>query len=295
MGAMLSVVTYIYMHSMKKVLISSTVALSLLAPVLSQAAPLTQTQLGSVVSLLQSYGVESSTIGAVSRVLTAASSKPALPPGQVGKAACISLARDLRIGSQGEDVKKLQELLAEDSDVDYRSGATGFFGPMTAKAMMKFQTKHGIASTATGTVGPLTRGFLERACGLGLGNGNKGSEDEVEKGVVVGTITAATASTVTVQTRQNVQRVVNITAATIIKVFVSAATAPTTGSMSDLVVGKTVRAEGEGQTDGSLTAAHVIVGIVVPKVEDRVGDNSGRGNSGDDDNDDSDDDSDDDS
>lgn len=282
---------------MKKAFISSVVAASLLVPVLSQAAPLTGAQLGSVVSLLQSYGVASSTIGAVTRVLTVESPKPNLPPGQVAKALCISLARDLGVGSRGEDVKKLQELLAEDSEVDYRSGPTGFFGPMTAKAMMKFQMKHGIASTTTGIVGPMTRSFFERACGKGLGSGSRGSGDEVKTGEIAGTITAASASTITVRTRQNVSRVVNITASTTIKVYVSSTTPPTTGSMSDLVVGKTVRAEGKVMAGGSLTASHVIVGVVVSKAEARGRGNSGQGSSGGDDSDDDedDDDSDDDS
>src|SRR5688572_29606351 len=51
-----------------------------------------------------------------------------IPPGQIGKAICIELKRDLRVGAQGEDVRKLQEMLAADPDAGFRAKATGFFG-----------------------------------------------------------------------------------------------------------------------------------------------------------------------
>ncbi|HEY4526395.1 MAG TPA: peptidoglycan-binding protein [Candidatus Paceibacterota bacterium] len=91
-----------------------------------------------------------------------------IPPGQIGKAACIILNRDLHEGSRGDDVRKLQELLRADSDVEYNASTTGVFGPVTLEAMKKFQEKHGIIATGTGYVGPLTRGFFSRSCGKGL-------------------------------------------------------------------------------------------------------------------------------
>lgn len=91
-----------------------------------------------------------------------------IPPGQIGKAACIILNRDLHEGSRGDDVRKLQGLLGSDSDLGYNASTTGVFGPITAKALKKFQEKHGIVSSGTGYAGSLTRGFFSRSCGKGL-------------------------------------------------------------------------------------------------------------------------------
>ncbi len=160
-----------------KAVLSGAAALSLLVPAVSLAAPITSRQLDKIQDLLESYGVASTTIHKVTRVLvtdTASSTPISVPPGQFAKQACIALMRDLGPGAQGEDVKKLQDLLREDSDSGFTASSTGFYGPMTMRAMMKYQMKHRIASSTDGRVGPLTRGFFNRRCGLGLDNPNSG-------------------------------------------------------------------------------------------------------------------------
>lgn len=161
---------------LKKQLMTAAAIMTLVAPLAAGAAELSSSQLGQVRDLLSSFGVGSSTISRVEGVLkrtTTATTTPALPKregskGQMLKAACIELSRNLSQGAQGDDVKKLQELLAEDSDSGFTLAPTGYFGPMTMRAMARYQEKHGIASTTTGHVGPLTRAFLMRACGKGL-------------------------------------------------------------------------------------------------------------------------------
>ncbi len=165
----------------------------MLVPMVSQAASLTTEQVNAIVGLLQSFGADQSVIVNVQMTLNgqkpnqpgnsgwhndmgsstwsgdASSTMPwGMPPGQVGKMLCITLSRNIGPGSQGDDVRKLQEMLAADPSTGFTASATGFFGPMTAKAMMHFQMNNGIASSSTGTVGPLTRGFFERSCGKGL-------------------------------------------------------------------------------------------------------------------------------
>lgn len=184
-----------------------------------------------------------------------------VPPGQVGKAVCIELNRDLRLGARGEDVKKLQEILSEDDDVEFHGGMTGFFGPMTAQAMVRFQSKFGIASSTNGSVGPLTRGFFQRRCGEGLGKENEGID---ARGKIAGEITAVAASSITVRNEDGVSRVVNVTTSTTIHVFATATSTPTAGTMADLTVGKKVFAAGIPLTDGSLTAHEIRVGILLP-------------------------------
>jgi hypothetical protein len=70
-------------------------------------------------------------------------------------------ARDLTLGSRGSDVSSLQAfLIAEESGTAAKAlldaGATGYFGPVTQRALVEYQTKAGI-SPASGYFGPLTR------------------------------------------------------------------------------------------------------------------------------------------
>src|SRR3989338_4605714 len=66
----------------------------------------------------------------------------------------LELLKTLQQGSTGDDVKTLQTLLAGDSDIYPEGKITGFFGPLTAKAIKKFQKKHGFEQV--GFVGPKT-------------------------------------------------------------------------------------------------------------------------------------------
>lgn len=63
------------------------------------------------------------------------------------------ITRYLVPGTWGEDVKRLQKVLGV-------TPVSGWFGPITLKAVMDFQKKHGI--TQTGTVGPITRAKLNQ-------------------------------------------------------------------------------------------------------------------------------------
>jgi|GEM_PF-5893522 len=86
-----------------------------------------------------------------------ATSTPKFPPG------CGIFNRDLKHGDQGDDVKELQRTLAEDSSIFSSDSITGFFGPKTQQALMKFQRKFNINST--GFFGPMSRGHLKANCG----------------------------------------------------------------------------------------------------------------------------------
>ena len=68
----------------------------------------------------------------------------------------LKLARILKRGDRGDDVKLLQEILGTDSSI-FSAEATGFFGPKTAEAIKKLQEKMGLEQV--GNVGPKT---LER-------------------------------------------------------------------------------------------------------------------------------------
>lgn len=185
----------------------------------------------------------------------------AMPSGQIAKAACVTLNRNLGVGSRGDDVKGLQQMLSDDSESGYSGGVTGYFGPATARAMAKYQTRFGIASSSTGFVGALTRGFFEKRCGEGLGT-QAGDQHDLMNAAIGGTITVAGASSITVQDSAGTSVVVNLTASTSIQVFNGTSTPPTVGSAADLTVGRSVRAQGTKNSDGSVTAVHIAVGTL---------------------------------
>lgn len=69
----------------------------------------------------------------------------------------------LALGSRGRDVFYLQTLLAEFFGVYPEAQITGYFGPLTEKALQRFQKKYGVvgngsvSSTGWGVLGPKTR------------------------------------------------------------------------------------------------------------------------------------------
>lgn len=70
----------------------------------------------------------------------------------------LRLAKILRYGSTGTDVRRLQEFLAKDTSVYPEGLATGYFGKLTEDAVKRFQEKNGIEQA--GVVGPKTREVL---------------------------------------------------------------------------------------------------------------------------------------
>jgi len=194
-------------------------------------------------------------------MLATADKTRSLPPGQVGKAMCISLHRTLGPGSRGEDVHKLQEMLAGDSSLGFDASPTGLWGPITSRAMIMWQKKHGITPANDGTAGPLTRGILMRRCGEGLVNTQ-------DARYLVGTITANNGSSITLHARNESRSVtVYINSSTVITI--AGATGATTGTTADLTIGKFVEVKGvwDNQGEGkSFIASHVRIGVWQPAV-----------------------------
>lgn len=71
----------------------------------------------------------------------------------------LNLSANLFSGSRGQNVSKLQNFL-KDQGV-YSGPVTGYFGPLTKRAVIVFQKQNGIAPAA-GFVGPVTRTFILR-------------------------------------------------------------------------------------------------------------------------------------
>lgn len=90
----------------------------------------------------------------------------------------LGLIRGLREGMTGNDVKKLQEFLSGDREIYPEGLITGFYGRLTAKAVKKFQARHGIDQL--GIVGPKTleklnerieERLIKQGYGIGLPSG----------------------------------------------------------------------------------------------------------------------------
>ena len=67
----------------------------------------------------------------------------------------IRFTKTLWRSSRGDDVKRLQEFLKKSPDIYPEGLVTGYFGPLTEKAVKKLQEKYGIETV--GIVGPKTR------------------------------------------------------------------------------------------------------------------------------------------
>ena len=131
-------------------------------------AALTTAQIDAIISLLQSFGADQETINNVQVSLTGGT-----PPTLISS--CPVLKYNLYFGiddneSNGE-VTKLQKFLAQDSSVYPEGEITGYYGPMSERAVKKWQSKNGVVSSGTpdttgfGAVGPKTREAIKVSCG----------------------------------------------------------------------------------------------------------------------------------
>jgi|GEM_PF-3537201 len=117
----------------------------------TNAAQLTQAQIQSILSLLQSFGADQSTVAQVSATLGGTSTP--------SNSSCITITRQLTLGSTGDDVSRLQRFLGERGYLSAQP--TGYYGFLTAQAVGKLQLAMGILTTesdsAYGILGPRTR------------------------------------------------------------------------------------------------------------------------------------------
>lgn len=87
------------------------------------------------------------------------------------KKTSLQIKRQLWWGLKNNDVTLLQEILATDSDIYPEGLVTGYFGPLTYKAVKRFQKKAGIEQV--GVVGPKTTAKLNELLEAGAGKSGK--------------------------------------------------------------------------------------------------------------------------
>lgn len=77
------------------------------------------------------------------------------------------LKDDLREGMSDEDIKKIQEILASDPEIYPEGMTTGYFGPLTKRAIMRLEERHGLKPT--GEISSTTKALLEKYLEEGFG------------------------------------------------------------------------------------------------------------------------------
>ncbi len=187
-------------------------------------------------------------------------------PGTNNGEPCFMPGRRLGLGTQGEDVKGLQEMLKKDPKNGFNGRTTGFFGPHTQQAMKRFHERMGIGTSTDGSVGPRTQDFFKKHCDQR--EKNDGQDDGMmSHGQVSGTIKTHNSSSITVETTDGKNIVVNFATTTTVHIFTGSSTKPTVGGVSDLLVGKKVIADGRKNADGSINAKHIMVGDILPTMQ----------------------------
>ncbi len=135
---------------MKKILAIAFLSLFLLWGGNAYAATLTADQIGSIVSLLRSFGADTETISQVEVVLA----------GKAGgsvSSRCHTFEKDLKISDSGYEVAELLRVLAKEGLLQFKTD-TNNFNEEVAAAVVKLQARYGVIQT--GYFGPLTRGKI---------------------------------------------------------------------------------------------------------------------------------------
>lgn len=77
------------------------------------------------------------------------------------------ITTQMGVGARGANVSNLQSFLASNPSIYPEGLVTGYFGPLTARAVANFQVAYGLPDV--GRVGPLTMAMLNRVIAMGRG------------------------------------------------------------------------------------------------------------------------------
>ena len=160
-----------------RLIAAAVISTSFMMPVLAsaQTASTTDDQIKTLMEQIRQLQQQLMTIMKARHSDMGSSTPPMMGGDSDGtKRPCPAFARDLRRGAKGDDVRDMQEHLAQAMpDAFSEDNVTGVFGPMTEKALKHFQEMNGVG-TSTGVFGPRTRGEMGKHCGEMMGHGRMG-------------------------------------------------------------------------------------------------------------------------
>lgn len=249
-----------------KIFVGLMAAVMMMSASSAYAAALTQAQVDAIISLLQSFGADATTVANVNASLTGGT---VTTPSTTG----IVLSKSLKMGDNNADVKNLQIILNKDAATQVASTGAGspgnestYFGSMTKAAVIKFQNKYAsevltpVGLTAgTGYVGAMTIAKLNAVAGGTTTGGTTtggtttgGTTTTVPAGTGL-TISSATQPTATI-TPEGAARVpftkVTLTAGSDGDVTVTGVNVERTGLANDAVFAGVVLLDESGQQLG---------------------------------------------
>jgi len=132
------------------------VGMLLLTPLAASAATVAELQAQAQALLMQ---------------LTALQAQYSGTAGAATAGACPNLTRSLSRGISGNDVLRLQTFLARDPSIYPEAVLSGYFGPLTERAVQRWQVKFGVISSGPGygIAGPRTAAAIALQCAGGYG------------------------------------------------------------------------------------------------------------------------------
>jgi peptidoglycan hydrolase-like protein with peptidoglycan-binding domain len=160
----------------------------------ADAAALTQAQVSAIVSLLQSFGADATTIANVEASLTGGT---VTTGGGTTTTGSCTFTRDLTNGVSGSDVTCLQQALIA-AGFSIPAGATGYFGSQTQAAVAAWQAANGV-SPAAGYFGSISRAHWNLGGGSSTGGGSTGGGTVTGNGLKVSLSPTSPNGTVLVQ------------------------------------------------------------------------------------------------
>src|SRR3989338_5912826 len=119
----------------------------------------------------------------------------------------ITITKSLKVGSKNSEVKALQQALAQDKTIYPEGLATGYYGPATRNAIIRFQKKYGIEPV--GYVGPLTGKKLNEIYGTVSASSSAQASSAASSAASAGTAVTTTPSASKAQQIQQIQTLIN--------------------------------------------------------------------------------------
>ena len=175
---------------MQKYLTAAIITVSLLTPLFASAQTAdelnaqAQSILQQITQLQQQLSAMQGTGGTGGGTVGATPANPVVVRAGtdgVDSSTCPQIGRVLKMGTTGDDVRRLQQYLARDPALYPEGTVSGYYGGLTQAAVQRWQAKFNIvgsgtpATTGYGVVGPRTAAAIALLCSTGAGVSSTGT------------------------------------------------------------------------------------------------------------------------